>query len=64
MEFSRIKNKHTKDAYVLSITIIVTFVLVLTIVTLLSLVYRYSNSSTKDLEALRDIVKNYCIVRK
>lgn len=61
---SRIKNKHTKDAYVLSITIIVTFVLVLTIVTLLSLVYRYSNSSAKDLEGLRDIVKNYKIEGK
>lgn len=64
MEISRIKNKHTKDGYVLSITIIVTFVLVLTIVTLLSLVYRYSNSSTKDLEGLRDIVKNYKIEGK
>ena len=61
---NRIIKNHSKDAYVLSITIIVTFVLVLTIVTLLSLVYRYSNSSTKDLEGLRDIVKNYCIVRK
>ena len=61
---NRIIKNHSKDAYVLSITIIVTFVLVLTIVTLLSLVYRYSNSSAKDLEGLRDIVKNYKIEGK
>ncbi len=52
------KNK-SKKGYVLSITIIVTFVLVLTTVTLLGIVFRYSNTSAKDIESLREIVKDY-----
>ncbi len=52
------KNRSEKG-YVLSITIIVTFVLVLTTVTLLGIVFRYSNTSVKDIESLREIVKDY-----
>lgn len=51
--------KHTKNAYVLVITIIVTFVLVITVITILSVVYRYSNTISKDMSSLREIVKNY-----
>ncbi len=53
----RMNNK--KDAYVLAITIVITFVITLTVVTLFSLVYRYSNTISKDIENLREIVKNY-----
>ncbi len=53
------KRNKSKKGYVLSITIIVTFVLVLTTVTLLGIVFRYSNTSVKDIESLREIVKNY-----
>ncbi len=57
MKKSFINNK--KDAYVLAITIIITFVITLTVVTLFSLVYRYSNTISRDIENLREIVKNY-----
>ncbi len=53
----RMNNK--KDAYVLAITIVITFVITLTVVTLFSLVYRYSNTISRDIENLREIVKNY-----
>ncbi len=52
-------NKGSKKAYVLAITIIVTFVLVITAVTLLGVVYRYSNTISRDLASLRETVKDY-----
>ncbi len=51
--------KTKKDAYVLALTIVITFVITLTVVTLFSLVYRYSNTISKDIENLRELVKNY-----
>lgn len=51
--------KTKKDAYVLALTIVITFVITLTVVTLFSLVYRYSNTISKDIENLREVVKNY-----
>lgn len=52
--------KHkTKDGYVLVITIVVTFVITLTVITLFCLIYRYANTQNKDLEYLRETVKNY-----
>ena len=52
------KRTHKKDAYVLLITIVVTLVLTLTVVTMLTVIYRYSNSIYKNLEELRNIVFN------
>lgn len=51
--------KHSKKGYVLAITVIVTFVLLITVVTILGVIYRYSNTITKDLLTLREIVKDY-----
>ncbi len=52
-------NNKKRNGYVLAITIVVTFVITLTVVTLLSLVYRYSNTASKSLETLRETVKDY-----
>ncbi len=49
----------SKDGYVLVITIVVTFVITLTVTTLFCLIFRYSNTEVKDLEYLRETVKNY-----
>lgn len=51
--------KHSKKGYVLAITVIVTFVLVITAVTILGVIYRYSNTISKDLLTLRETVKDY-----
>ncbi len=49
----------TKDGYVLVVTIVITFAITLTVVTLFCLVYRYANTASRDLENLRETVKNY-----
>ncbi len=50
------KSNMKKDGYVLLITMAVTLILVMIVVTMLTVVYRYSNTISKDLEELRQIV--------
>ena len=50
------KSYMKKDGYVLLITMAVTLILVMIVVTMLTVVYRYSNTISRDLEELRQIV--------